>query len=182
MTKSLADVIEGLYKNKSTGVLTVIFSENKNLLKFYFKEGEVYHISFGLKKGIQCLYEIKFDNSFSCQFIPQISVNVESETLSTEEIIKYLKSMNNFVNSESFSSLEFQKIKDAIKTALIRQLGPIGSKIIDKYIAERWILTTPPSRKDFFNLINFLKDEIEDPISKDEFLNEVSNFIEKEYK
>ncbi|MEN2994303.1 MAG: hypothetical protein ABDH19_03010 [Thermodesulfovibrio sp.] len=182
MTKSLADVIEGLYKNKSTGLLTVIFLENKNLLKFYFKEGEVYHISFGWKKGLQCLHEINFDNSFLCQFIPQISVNVESETLSTKEIIKYFKSMKNFVNSDSFSSLEFQKIKDAITTALIRQLGPIGNKIIDKYIAEKWILTTPPSKKDFLNLINLLKDEIEDPISKNDFLNEVSSFIEKQYK
>lgn len=181
MKKNLADIIENLYENKSTGLLTIIFTSDKNLFKFYFKNGEIYHLSFGFKKGIQCLNEIISKEPVTCNFIPQISVDITSNDIpSTEEIITTFKNMNKFINSEEsipFHSSDFQKIKDAIKTALIRQIGPIGGKITEKYIAEKWIPANPPSKDDLLNLVNLLKEEIEDPVSKKEFLNEVNKFI-----
>ncbi len=181
MKKNLGDIIENLYENKNTGLLTIILAADKNLFKFYFKNGEVYHLSFGFKKGAQCLNEIASRELVSYNFIPQILIDMTSNDIPpTEEIIKTLKNMNKFVSSEdsiSSKSLDFQKIKDAIKTALIRQIGPIGSKITEKYIAEKWISANPPSKNDFLNLVNLLKEEIEDPASRREFLNEVNKFI-----
>lgn len=181
MKKNLADIIENLYENKSTGLLTIIFASDKNLFRFYFKNGDIYYLSFGFKKGAQCLNEIASRQPISYNFIPQISVDITNNDIpQTEEIIKNLRGMNKFVNSESsisFQSSDFQRIKDAIKTALIRQIGPIGSKITEKYIAEKWVSSSPPSKDDFFNLINLLKEEIEDPLSRKEFLNEINKFI-----
>ncbi|ACI21357.1 hypothetical protein [Thermodesulfovibrio yellowstonii] len=181
MKKNLADIIENLYESKSTGLLTIIFASEKNLFKFYFKTGQIYYLSFGFKKGVQCLNEIISREPVSYNFIPQISVDITSNDIpSTEDIITTLRNMNKFINSEdpmSFHSSDFQKIKDVIKTALIRQIGPIGSKITEKYIAEKWIPANPPSKNDLLNLVNLLKEEIEDPASRKEFLNEVNKFI-----
>lgn len=53
MKKNLADIIESLFENKSTGFLSIVLNSEKNLIKFYFKNGDIYHISFGFKKGAQ---------------------------------------------------------------------------------------------------------------------------------
>lgn len=181
MKKNLADIIENLFQTKSTGLLTVNFASEKNLLKFYMKNGEIYHISFGFQKGKRCLDEIASRQPVSFNFIPQISIDMTSNDIpSTEDIIKNLKNMNKFVSSADSSlvqSSDFQKIKDGIKTALIRQIGPIGGKITEKYISEKWIPSQPPSKEDFLNLIDMLKEEIEDPQSRREFLNEVNKIL-----
>ncbi|WP_353683359.1 hypothetical protein V4D30_05655 [Thermodesulfovibrio sp. 3907-1M] len=181
MKKNLADIIENLFKIKSTGLLTVNFSSEKNLLKFYLKNGEIYHISFGFQKGRRCLDEISFRQPVSYNFIPQISIDITSNDIpSTEDIIKNLQKLDKFVISSDSSFVqasEFQKIKDDIKTALIRQIGPIGGKITEKYINEKWVPSQPPSKEDFLNLIDMLKEEIEDPQSKREFLNEVNKIL-----
>lgn len=181
MKKNLADVVDSLFKAKSTGLLTISFSSEKNLLKFYLRNGEIYHISFGFKKGIECLNEIALRQPVSYNFISQISIDITSNDIpSTEDIIKNLKGMNKFVASSDSSiiqSSDFQKIKEGIKTALIRQIGPIGGKITEKYITEKWIPSEPPSKEDFLRLVDMLKDEIEDPQSKKEFLQEVNKIL-----
>ncbi len=78
----------------------------------------------------------------------------------------------------SIKSLEFQKIKDSIKIALIRQIGPIGGKILEKYIVEKWTPSNPLTKDDILRLAEMLKDEIEDPLSKREFLAEVNKLLE----
>ncbi|MGB9821889.1 hypothetical protein [Thermodesulfovibrio sp.] len=181
MKKNLADIIDNLSRTKSTGLLTINFSSEKNLLKFYLKDGEIYHISFGFKKGLQCLDDLASRQPVSCSFIPQISLDMTSDDIpSTEKLIKQLKEMNKFIDSQDSTSLssDFAKIKDGIKTALIRQIGPIGGKITEKYISEKWVPSNPPSKEDFLNLIDMLKEEIEDPQSRREFLQEVNKLLE----
>ncbi len=180
MKKNLSD-IKNLFQTKSTGLLTVNFESEKNLLKFYLKNGQIYHISFGFQKGRRCLDEIASRQPISCNFIPQISIDITSDDIpSTEDIIKNLQDMNKFVgfaDSSFVQSSDFQKIKDAIKTALIRQIGPIGGKITEKYMSEKWLPSQPPSKEDFLNLIDMLKEEIEDPQSRKEFLQEVNKIL-----
>jgi len=180
MKKNLADIVENLSKTKSTGLLTLTFSSEKNLLKIYLKNGEIYHLSFGFKKGSQCLNEIASKEPISYSFIPQISIDITSNDLPpTEDIIKKLKDLNKFVSSADSSSFspDFAKIKEGIKTALIRQIGPIGGKITEKYINEKWVPSQPPSKEDFLNLIDMLKEEIEEPQSRKEFLQEVNKLL-----
>ncbi|MCS7203442.1 MAG: hypothetical protein NZ809_03210 [Thermodesulfovibrio sp.] len=178
MKKNIADIAKNLNDDRQTGMLTIAFSNEKNLLKIYFKEGQIYHISLGNKKGMECLKELSAKEPLSCNFIPQITVDLKSEISSTEDVIKILKDMNKSAAYGNFQqSFDLSKIKEEIKVALIRQIGPIGGKIIEKYIQEKWTPSTPPTKEDFLKLFDMLKDEIEDPASRKDFLAEVNKII-----
>ncbi|GAB6183286.1 hypothetical protein [Thermodesulfovibrio hydrogeniphilus] len=182
MKKNLFEIMTKIFNNKETGVLSLAFAEESNLFKFYFKDGEIYHVSFGLKKGNPCLKEIEKKEPTSYNFVSNITIDIKSNDLpTTEKIIEYIKNLNKQVSAEepfSIKSLEFQKIKDSIKIALIRQIGPIGGKILEKYIVEKWTPSNPLTKDDILRLVEMLKDEIEDPLSKREFLAEVNKLLE----
>ncbi|HHW20699.1 hypothetical protein [Thermodesulfovibrio thiophilus] len=181
MKKNLADIIESLFENKSTGFLSIVLNSEKNLIKFYFKNGDIYHISFGFKKGAQCINELLSKEPQQCNFIPMITVDMTSDDIpSTEKIIEMLRDMNKFINiTEAMSpSADFGKVKEGLKIALIKQIGPIGGKLIEKTIQEKWMPSSPPSKEDFLKLIDMLKDEIEDSSGRREFLIEANKLLE----
>jgi hypothetical protein len=181
MKKNLADVLESLFEDKKTGILSITVSSEKNLYKFYFKNGQIYHLSSGFKKGKACLNDFLEKEPVSCSFVPQVSVDIISNDIpSTEEIIKKLKKMNRFVSfgdDASAESSDFIKIKEGLKVALIKQIGPIGGKIVEKIIQEKWTPSSPPVKEDFIKLIDLLKDEIDDPLSRKEFLTDANKLI-----
>ncbi len=54
--KLFADVIQELYRAKKSGALYVsIMEASEDLVKMYFKKGEIYHIQFGTAVGNDCL-------------------------------------------------------------------------------------------------------------------------------
>lgn len=181
MKKNFADIVEGLFEEKKTGILTVAVSSEKNLYKFYFKDGQLYHLSCGFKKGKSCLDEFFSKEPISCNFITAVTVDILSNDIpSTEEFIKILKENQkvvSFGDNTSVVSADFAKIKEGLKVALIKQIGPIGGKIVEKIIQEKWTPSFPPTKEDFLRLIDLLKDEIDEPLSKKEFLNEVNKLI-----
>jgi len=167
MKKDLGDIVDNLSKTKSTGLLTVNFSSDKNLLKIYLKDGAVYHISYGFKKGFECLNDIATRQPISYNFISNITIDISSSNLpSTDQIVETFK-----------HTTDFEKIKENIKIALIKQIGPIGKKITEKYIAEKWVSSQPPSKEDFLRLADMLKEEIDDIKSKKEFIDEVNKIL-----
>jgi hypothetical protein len=88
--------------------------------------------------------------------------------------------MNRFVSfgdDASAESSDFIKIKEGLKVALIKQIGPIGGKIVEKIIQEKWTPSSPPVKEDFIKLIDLLKDEIDDPLSRKEFLTDANKLI-----
>ena len=54
--KQLADVLQGYYTGKKTGALFVSIAEaSENLVRFYFKDGNIYSLSYGPVKDRECL-------------------------------------------------------------------------------------------------------------------------------
>ncbi len=182
MKQSLSEILAKLHESKETGIFSIIFASEKNLLKFYLRDGEIYHISFGLKKGLQCLNELHNREPISYNFVPNIEIDMKSEDiLSTAKLLDSLKQIDKPISSQEISSIksaEFQKIKEQIKISLIKQIGPIGGKIIEKYIDEKWFPSNPLTKNDILKLVDMLKDEIEDLQSKKEFLSEVNKLLE----
>ena len=179
MKKDLRDIVDNLSKTKSIGLLTVNFSSDKNLLKIYLKDGAVYHISYGFKKGFECLNDIATRQPISYNFISNITIDISSSNLpSTDQIVETFKQMKITVSDSQFlHTTDFEKIKENIKIALIKQIGPIGKKITEKYIAEKWVSSQPPSKEDFLRLAEMLKEEIDDIKSKKEFIDEVNKIL-----
>lgn len=186
MKKSLGDILEDLFNGKKTGILNIAMVSEKSLFKFYFKNGEIYHISFGLKKGIESLKELLQKELYATNFISDITIDIKSKDIPhTEEIIKKIKNSNLYIsltNKNSSNSLHFKKIKEKLTLALIKQIGPIGNRVIEEIIQEKWNAQVSLSKDDLFNLVELLKDEIEDQEGKKEFQREAKSFIEEAFK
>lgn len=186
MKKQLGDILENLFNEKKTGILNIAMISEKNLFKFYFKNGDIYHISYGLKKGMESLKELFQKELYKINFISDITIDIKSEDLPhTEEIIKKIKNSNLYIyfdNRESSANSQFRKIKEKLTLALIKQIGPIGNRVIEKIIQEKWNAQISPSKDDLYNLIELLKHEIEDQEGKNEFQREAKSFIEEAFK
>lgn len=181
MKQPVADILSNLVEQKKTGVLNFSINSEKNLCKIYFRAGDVYHISFGFIKGLECINQIKSKEILSYNFIPDITVDLTSNDLSsTSQIIELFKKMDKFVKEDE-KNLKIQnldRIKDILKIALIRQIGPIGGKITERYIKEKWKPLSPPTKEDYMELINLLAQEIEEPQSRKDFFNETNKILE----
>lgn len=186
MKLHLADIIEKLHKEKKTGMLNIAMTSDKMLFKIYFKNGEIYHISYGFKKGMESLKSI-FDKELSVgNFIPDVALDLISNDLpKTREIIEFLKNTNlrlsfcsNFVHSDN----RLYKIRDKLKRALIAQIGPIGSKIVDNVIQDKLNAKTLNAKSDILELVEILSEEIEDEEEKRNFQIELKEFIEELYR
>ncbi len=185
MRSSLENYLEQLHIDKKTGILNIILAFEKNLFKFYFKEGEIYHISYKIKKGMDSLRELFEKEIKMINFIPDVTIDIENKGLpNTKEIIEEVKKLNLYLSLEqsNFSPLEFKKIKEKITLALIKQIGPIGNKVIDRVIKEKWNATIHNTKEDLIKLIGLLVEEIEDPEGKKEFQKELEQYIQEVYK
>jgi hypothetical protein len=59
--KQFADVVHGIYEAKKTGALYVTTVEtSEDLVRIYFKNGEIYHIQYGSARGQDCLDIIQY--------------------------------------------------------------------------------------------------------------------------
>ncbi|MCX8033822.1 MAG: DUF4388 domain-containing protein [Thermodesulfovibrio sp.] len=186
MKKLLGDIIDNLYREKKTGILNIAMLSEKNLFKFYFKNGEIYYLSYAFKKGKESLNELFHKELRSVNFIPDITIDIKSDDIpTTEEIIKKLKAANLYISigNEIISSTnQFQKIRERLKIALIKQIGPIGNRVLDKIIQEKWNAQLPPTKNDILKLVELLTDEIEEKEGKNEFQTEVKRFIEEVFR
>lgn len=89
MVNTATEIIKELNSQKKTGVLTFKLENIEHLLSFYFKNGEVYHISFGERKNNDCLHlPAKFEKYF---FVSNVRLNVERKCPALEKIIESLE-------------------------------------------------------------------------------------------
>ncbi len=59
--KPFADIIQDIYEAKKTGALYVTTVEtSEDLIRMYFKKGEIYHLQYGSARGNDCLEIIQY--------------------------------------------------------------------------------------------------------------------------
>ncbi|MCX5718991.1 MAG: hypothetical protein NT055_03330 [Nitrospirae bacterium] len=83
-------------------------------------------------------------------------------------------------NSKSSGPIDvssFSHIRDLLKVSLNRQIGPVGEKVLSKVIEKKWRASSPPSREEILELINLLKNEIDDINDRNEFIKEARKII-----
>ena len=54
---------------------------------------------------------------------------------------------------------------------------PAGAKVMARLIEQKWHASSPPTREEFLRLVDLLKDEIENPDDRNEFLKEAARII-----
>lgn len=190
MRIALAKVVDDIYRNRKTGLLSVTVKGGNNLFKMFFKEGEVYHIGCGSFKDFECLANLDTFEFSEYSFIPGIKLDRKKENVPpTAEVIQhldvtavtvasqYLKGEDTHTPSHPAGMDGFAPIRDRLKTALIRQIGPVGGKVLSKVVDSKWRASSTPTKEELIELVNLLRDEIDDTDNKNEFLKEAKTII-----
>ncbi len=180
LAKIVADINEG----RRTGVLTVLVKGTNHLLKLFFKDGNVYHITCGSLRDNECFASINTMEFGDCMFLPDVKLDAKAGAVPpTAELIQQLKVWSKMVESRlgsegsgSIGSEDSGDVKqlEEIKVALIRQIGPAGAKVMSRIIAEKWHASMPFTREDIETLINLLQVEIDDQDGRKAFIKEAN--------
>jgi hypothetical protein len=148
----------------------------------------------------ECLATLDVSEFTECFFLPGIKVDKpDAQVPSTEQIIEIFRkheirverkgpmpvaapssaaaATNGQAPSAPTSSGDFAVIREGLKVALMRQIGPVGGKILTKIMEQTWKGSAAPTREELMKLIDLLKNEIDDEANRKEFLSEVGKLL-----
>jgi hypothetical protein len=92
-----ADIIQELLSDKKNGALYVsVVETSEDLVRIYFKNGQLYHLRYGTAIGKDCLDILEFYNLYSAIFFEGITApDRPAEDLpSTKEILSRIRQMD----------------------------------------------------------------------------------------
>jgi len=92
-----ADIIQDYLNERKSGALYVSAVEtSEDLVRMYFKDGQIYHLRYGTAIGKDCLDILEFYNLYSAIFFEGIKAPVKpAEDLpSTKEIMSKIRQMD----------------------------------------------------------------------------------------
>jgi hypothetical protein len=185
---SLSELIADINQSRKNGLLSITVKGANTLLKLFFREGEIYHLTFGNCKGAGCLSQVTGNEFAEYFFMPDVSLNVQDGDIPPlTDIIRLFRGQNVAVatqpdsvtgrgQSSSVKRGDLSAAQEQIKLALIRQIGPAGAKVMTRTVGQ-WQTSSPPERNDFLRLIELLKDEIENDDDRNEFLKETREIL-----
>ncbi len=170
---NFTELTAAIIRKKDTGLLTLVPKNRAGHVKIFFADGEIYHVSYGDLKNADCLAACEELEFSSCFFGNGVKVSTNEKCpLATGVIIERLtKCVDKSVGGENFRSL-----KDKLKTAMVRQVGPIGA-IIFANVVDAWKPSSPPTRQELAGLVNMLEAKIMDEKGKKAFTQEANTII-----
>jgi len=92
-----ADVIQKFLDEKKNGALYVAVVEtSEDLIRMYFKDGQIYHLRYGTALGNDCLDILEYYNLYSATFFEGITApdKPAADLPSTEKIMARIRLMN----------------------------------------------------------------------------------------
>lgn len=91
--KLFADLLQEYAQTKKTGALYVsVTAASENLIRFYFKDGNIYHISYGPLKDKECLDVLDCYDFSRAVFFTGLKASAASSDLpKTAEIIALVR-------------------------------------------------------------------------------------------
>jgi hypothetical protein len=187
---TVADVLTDVSRARKTGLLSLSLRNDNNLFKLYFLEGEIYHLTCGGKQDTDCLQNCGSSEFVSCFFLADFKLEYKKPALlpSTAEIIALFAQRTDAIEvkpaagratiagMDAEMNLHFARIREGLKVALIRQIGPAGNKVFTRIVDEKWRVASP-RRADLQQLIALLQGEIDDAENRNQFRSEAEKLI-----
>jgi hypothetical protein len=179
---TFADLTNDIIRNKQSGLLSLVAKNGKYHVKVFFAEGEIYSLAYGDLKDTDCLAACETLEMSESFFTGGAKITTNERcSLPTSAIIERLeKCMNKKSGPRSTQTgggaQDLSVIQDRLKTALMRQVGPVGDILFSR-ILEQWRPSSPPTRPQLVELVDRMKENIEDDRNKKEFEKEASTII-----
>ncbi|NLI30740.1 MAG: DUF4388 domain-containing protein [Nitrospiraceae bacterium] len=194
MNKKLSDLIIELCSAQKTGQLTLPIHGGSHHLKIFLRDGKLYHLACGKMSGVECLQLFSSATITDGFFLPNLKTSIiQSDLPSAAEIARHAEHLTiEFSARESVdagqtstssaapvsgtSAQGFSAVSDGLKTALMKQVGPIGAKIMTRLVAQ-WL--SSPQSNDLSALVRLLSEQIDDLENRNIFLREAENLLKK---
>lgn len=183
--RSLSEFISEINNNRKTGLLSITVSGANTLLKLFFRDGELYHLTCGNIKGAECLAQVAGGDFAEYFFMPNMVLTVHDEKLpSLPDIMRLCNAADSAIEVSPLTGKsggqttggrgggDLPSSLESLTLALIRQIGPAGSKVMSRTVEKKWQASSPPTRQELLQLVDLLKDEIENPDDRNAFLAE----------
>lgn len=190
MKTGLSEFITEINRSGKSGLLSIAVKGANTQLKLFFREGQLFHVTCGSVKGKECLAQAVGQEFSQYFFMPEVSLNVQDGNLPPlADIIRFFRASDKAVEASSFPETGGSRppgaqtagvsaaAQENIKLALVRQIGPAGAKIMSRTIEQKWRASSPPAQEELLRLVDLLKDEIENPDDRNEFLKEAAKII-----
>ncbi len=91
------DIVEDVIKAKKIGALYINVVENsEDLIRIYFKDGEIYHMRYGTAVGNDCLEVLEYYRLYDAMFFDGITAPDANATdlPPTKDILERIRQMN----------------------------------------------------------------------------------------
>ena len=189
MKNSVSDFIAELNRDRKSGLLSVTVKGANKLLKLFFRDGEIYYVACGDTKGWSCVAQATGHELTDYFFMPGVSFNSQDTSLpAAQDIIQYFKSASTSNGPIAVAKpagkapsnghlLSSTIVMENLTMALTRQIGPAGGKVVKRIIEHQWHPSSPPSKDDYVQLIDFLKNEVENPDDRNLFIKEAREIL-----
>ncbi len=95
-----ADLIQDLLNAKKNGALYIsVVETSEDIVRMYFKDGQIYHLRYGTAIGRDCLDILEYYNLYSATFFEEIKAPDKPATdlPSTAEMLSRIRRMNKMV-------------------------------------------------------------------------------------
>jgi hypothetical protein len=148
--KDLADVLAELGLRQSTGVLSISVKNDNNQIKFFFRDGRIYHVTYSTCRDLECLVRLiglEVDRGF---FLPGTKVGVTHPiTLRTEDIIEQVRQLHKKVHccegvapsgpsqaSKSAPAFMNGSHLTRLEEEVLTLIGPVGTIVFERALGE----------------------------------------------
>lgn len=197
--RKLSDLIFELCGAQKTGQMTLPIHGGSHHLKIFFREGTIYHLACGKMSGRECFQLLSSATITEGFFLPNLKTSIiQSDLPPIAQIVQYTDQISiEFGARESVDESKtsgasaaqpsgmpargsetqgFSAVSDGLKTALMKQVGPIGAKIMTRLVAQ-WLNSSQSN--DYSALVRLLSEQIDDPENRNIFLREAENLLKK---
>jgi len=195
----LSDLLVELCSAQKTGQMTLPIHGGSHHLKIFLRDGAIYHLAFGKMSGRECLQLFNSATITEGFFLPNLKTSViQSDLPPIAQFVQYTNHISiEFGSRESVDESQtssssaatpsgmsarlsepqgFSAISDSLKTALMKQVGPIGAKIMNRIVTQ-WLGSSQSN--DYSALVKLLSEQIDDTENRAIFLREAENLLKR---
>lgn len=161
MDKDLADILQELSTEKRTGVLSISIRGDNNLLKFFFRDGAIYHVTYSACRNVECLIRLRALAVDKGAFMQGARVDAgHAITIATNDIIEQVRKLEKTIPwglgagapaAAAAESLMNHADLQRLEEELLSMVGPAGSIIFEQASGALGVSRNTPIRKRLFH-------------------------------
>jgi hypothetical protein len=175
-SRDLADIISSLHREQQTGVLSVSVRSDNNQLKFFFRSGTVYYVTYSTCRNLECLIRLGALTAERGFFLLGAKVDTPHPiTLSTADIIDQVRKLKKTIewnaavsaggdpSSASGVAMVTGDHLSKLEDDLLAMIGPVGAIVFEQAIQACGISRGAAiPKKTFQKLVHAISQQIPD--------------------